>query len=508
MNRLVVAALVLLGAAMGARADVADPGRALFEGRHPALRETTLPGDARSRVPIEQAACVSCHRPSGLGSFEGGVDGGVSVPPISSGLLAAPYDPATTRRFSAGTQLRIRPAYDAEALQRLLNEGVTPDGRTLAGLMPRYKLDRAQASSLLTHLNRLGVDPAPGVDDDVVHFATITTDDVPEAREQELLRVMQAFVDQKNAGTRQELKRRSSAIRNEHVMYSRYRKWTLHHWRLNGPPSTWRAQLDAAYRARPVFAVLSGTSDQDWGPVHAFCESERVPCLLPIVTYPGADGGFYSVYLSGGAPAQARWLADHVQQQRRDLLAARWRVLVGDGPAAQALGERIASELRVSGVDASAGPARAGDAVIVSALGLPATQAALASTPLPGNAQVFLLAGAGQPGPAQQGPATDLRFDWVTHQAGQAAALARARGWWRGREFRPRDEAFAAQVLLALTVASETLVHVDERFSREYCLEKLEHNMENVPPMTSYPRLSLGPTQRFAARTIWLEPGR
>ncbi len=508
MNRRVVAAFLLLGAAIGAWADVLDPGRALFEGRHPALRDTTLPGDAGSRVPVEQAACISCHRPSGLGSFEGGVDSGVSVPPISSGLLAAPYDPATTRRFSAGTQLRIRPAYDADALQRLLNEGLTPDGRMLAGLMPRYKLDRAQASSLLAHLNRLGVDPAPGVDEDVVHFATITTDDVPDAREQELLRVMQAFIDQKNAGTRQELRRRASAIRNEHVMYSRYRKWILHHWRLKGAPETWRSQLDAAYRARPVFAVLSGTSGQDWAPVHGFCESERVPCLLPIVSYPGADRGFYSVYLSGGAPAQARWLADHAQQQRRDLLTARWRVLVGDGPAAHALGERIATELRDAGVDASAGPVRAGDDVVVSALGPPATQAAIASIPRPGPAQVFLLAGAGQPGPADPGSSTGLRVDWVTHQSGQAAALARARGWWRGREFRPRDEAFAAQVLLALTVASETLVHVDERFSREYCLEKLEHNLENVPPMTSYPRLSLGPTQRYAARTIWLEPDR
>ncbi|MFO1267019.1 MAG: hypothetical protein U1F67_09765 [Rubrivivax sp.] len=51
-------------------------------------------------------------------------------------------------------------------------------------------------------------------------------------------------------------------------------------------------------------------------------------------------------------------------------------------------------------------------------------------------------------------------------------------------------------------------MHVDERFSREYCLEKLEHNLENMPPMTAYPRLSLGPGQRLAAKNVWLVRAR
>jgi hypothetical protein len=97
---------------------------------------------------------------------------------------------------------------------------------------------------------------------------------------------------------------------------------------------------------------------------------------------------------------------------------------------------------------------------------------------------------------------------WITQQTGGTAPLARARAWWRGKAYQPQDEAFAAQVLFALQTAVESLVHVDERFSREYCLEKLEHNLENMPPLTAYPRLSLGPAQRVAARGVWFVDDR
>ncbi|MFO1296744.1 MAG: hypothetical protein U1F25_09870 [Rubrivivax sp.] len=99
-------------------------------------------------------------------------------------------------------------------------------------------------------------------------------------------------------------------------------------------------------------------------------------------------------------------------------------------------------------------------------------------------------------------------MQWLTQQDAAPARLARARAWWRAQGLRPADEALAAQVLFAATAAVENLVHVDERFSREYCLEKLEHNLENMPPMTAYPRLSLRPGQRLAAKNVWLVRAR
>ncbi|MBL8288682.1 MAG: hypothetical protein JNL85_11925 [Rubrivivax sp.] len=489
-----------------------DEGRALYEGRHPALA-ATLRGESRTPLPAQQAACLSCHRPSGLGSFEGEA----VVPPISSGLLSRPFDPATTRRYGPRGQPgepgvpRVRPAYDAAALHRLLTEGVAPDGRALGPLMPRYTLAPRHSEALLAFLDTLGTQPAPGVDDDVVHFATITGDDVPEAQARQLVLLLEQFIARKNAQTRGEVQRRAAARRTEHVMYARYRRWELHHWALRGAPDTWPRQLAALYAARPVFAVLSGRSDRDWSPVHRFCEAERVPCLFPITAWPHETGGFYTAYFSGGVLAQARWLAQAGEAAPAAPAPGRpWLVLGGDAQHEQAQAQRIASALGGEGGAAAAITASGhwhGEPVIVSAL--PAREVAqrLAAGMASARAaapRVYLLAGASPPAsePVAWPPGVDVQ--WVTQQAADATRLARARAWWRAQGLRPADEALAAQVLFAATAAVESLVHVDERFSREYCLEKLEHNLENMPPLTAYPRLALGPNQRLAAKSVWL----
>jgi len=508
-----------LAFAAAAGTDYASPfeeGRALYEGRHPAL-VATLRGASQTPLPAQQAACVSCHRPSGLGSFEGEA----VVPPIASGLLSRPFDPATTRRYGppgrpgdAGAP-RVRPAYDAAALHRLLTDGHAPDGRALGALMPRYgALEPRHSTALLAFLEGLGTQPTPGVDDHVVHFATITSDDVPEAQAQPLVQLLQQFFARKNAQTRGEEQRRAVARRTEHVMYARYRRWELHHWVLRGEPATWPRQLAALYAARPVFAVLSGRSERDWSPVHRFCETERLPCLFPITPWPGEEAGFYTAYFSGGFVAQAQWLAQAAASAsplpRTELP---WLVMSGDTPGERTLAERVAGALRGA---ARAGPVVVdaqwrGQPVIVSPL--PAAEVArrlAASPPRAGAApRVILLAGATSPPKEPVAWPAGTQVQWVTQQEGSdSPRLARARAWWRGQGLRPADEALAAQVLFAATAAVESLVHVDERFSREYCLEKLEHNLENMPPMTAYPRLSLGPNQRLAAKGAWLVPAR
>jgi hypothetical protein len=526
--------LLALASAVAAPAAVAagmdDEGREIYEGRHAVLAATTVRGDTLAPVPAQQAACVACHRPSGLGSFEGEA----AVPPIGSGLLATPFDPATTRRYDApgrARALRVRPAYDAAALHRLLTEGRTPDGRDIGAIMPRYRLQPAHSSALLSYLNRLGTEPTPGVEAEVVHFATITSDELPQWQVQELTGVLHRFFERKNALTRGEERRRASALRNEHTMYSRFRRWALHHWVLRGGPETWRAQLEAAYRAQPVFAVLSGRSSRDWTPVHEFCERERLPCLFPITAWPPAQTGFYAAYFSGGAAAQARWLAGRLRSAHAaGTRASRWLVLAGQAPGEAELGQRLAGSLREGasgGDDAGAGPREVvvatswrGEPVVVSALPPAQVRRALAEAAaegagaaLPGgrDVSIYLLAAEAPPRQAQRPgepaappwPASAV-VHWVTQQHVGAPALARARAGWRAQGFAPRDEAQAAQVLLAATAAVESLVHVDERFSREFCLEKLEHNLENLPPLTGYPRLALAPGQRFAAKAVWL----
>lgn len=474
-----------------------DGGRQLFEGGHPALRSATLPTDGRAPVPPEQAACAACHRPSGLGSFEGGSE----VPPISSGTLATPWDPATTRRYAPSARLRVRPAYDAADLQRLLAEGRTPDGRQLTTLMPRYRLTLDDSAALLDHLNRLGTDPTPGVDDETVHFATVVAGEEGAAHAADLVAVLERFFSDRNAATRAETQRRASAQRNEQVMYRRWRRWALHVWRLDGPPAGWAAQLAAHAARRPVFALLSGTGGPDWAPVHGFCEQQRMPCLFPVTAQPGPARGFYSAYFDGGLAAQAAWLAGELAGS-----GARVQVL-DDAPAAGAV---VLAALRDGGRAATRGPRWDGAEIVVSPLA-PAALARLLPAPgAYGPQRIVLLGGAG---PATAAPElapwrAQATIEWLVQQRADAAALARARAWWRARGLQPRDEAFAARVLFAATTALESLVHVDERFSREYCLEKLEHNLENMPPITGYPRLALGPNQRIAARAAWLEAAR
>jgi len=87
--------------------------------------------------------------------------------------------------------------------------------------------------------------------------------------------------------------------------------------------------------------------------------------------------------------------------------------------------------------------------------------------------------------------------------------LPRSRMWVSSKRITPSSERVAVNALLAATIAVEMLMHVDDKFTREYCIEKLEHNMENMPPMTAYPRLAIGPGQRFATRRYtFVTPGR
>ena len=67
--------------------------------------------------------------------------------------LFRPLDRDTGRYFGASVRWRVRPAYDEQALARLLlRTGITPDGITLPATMPRYAIDDAQRDDLAAYL--------------------------------------------------------------------------------------------------------------------------------------------------------------------------------------------------------------------------------------------------------------------------------------------------------------------------------------------------------------------
>ncbi|GAB4482237.1 MAG: ABC transporter substrate-binding protein [Burkholderiaceae bacterium] len=500
--RALLLAACLAGAAAAAQtaSDAAQVarGEAIYVGDAAAYAR---PGAARvggAPIPPQSAACVACHRRSGLGSAESNL----IVPPIAGHLLFNPLSPQTGKRLPWPSRDRTRPAYDEASLARALADGVAPDGVPLAAPMPRYAFTAEEVAALAAYLRTLSVATAPGVTDEEVVFATVTTPEVPAAQVDDLLRTLRALFADRNAGTRHETRRRAQALRTDSTMYRRFRRWRLEHWALTGEPHTWLAQLEARYAATPVFALLSGLSYDDWTPVHAFCERARVPCVLPNVALPPQREDFYSIYLSPGLAAEAQATAAALAGTREVVL---WSEPGASGERRRAV---IEAAFARQGIAVAERAPRADD-VIVAALPAERIESrwrALAEPPRRVYALGAMLAelpDAWQP----QDAALRERSVLVTPLAADAAArrqMARSRAWLAARGLRPSSERIAANALLAAIVATEMMMHVDDRFSREYCIEQIEHNLENVPPLTAYPRLSIGPAQRFAARRVHL----
>lgn len=247
--------------------------------------------------------CVSCHLRSGLGSFEGGV----ITPPTNGPSLFYPQE-LTYKTVKLDSKLYPAPirrnAYTDESLAAALRGGVDPSGRVFNPVMPRYLLQDADMKLLVSYLKTLSVQPAPGVSDTVIRFATVVTDDVSAEDENALMAALNSIVRQKNNLADQYMTNKRSARMAASMLYSSevmFKKLSLVQWKLTGPPETWRSQLESHYRNEPVFALLGGISNGDWQPIHDFCEENHIPTLFPLTDYPSiSETDWYTLYLSKG----------------------------------------------------------------------------------------------------------------------------------------------------------------------------------------------------------------
>jgi cytochrome c553 len=246
------------------------------------------------------AACVSCHRRSGMGSVEGNIDSTVLVPPVAGPVLFAASRFAYSELDKghhyipndAWERVLTRTAYDRQSLARSLREGIDPDGNKLVAPMPLYNLDDSAVAALSAYLEPLSSTPAPGVEPDILHLATVVTPDAKPAQADAVVDVLRAWSESARAPGK---------------------PWHLHVWMLSGASETWQAQLEQHYRQQPVFALLSGAGGANWAPVHEFCEQQRLACVLPSVEIapdPGDD--WYSMYFSPGLGLEARILAKYL----------------------------------------------------------------------------------------------------------------------------------------------------------------------------------------------------
>jgi len=524
--------ILVLTAIMSAVAARAEPGDdALIETGRRIYEDGALPGgDPLLAIRPEgfimegpHAACVSCHRRSGMGSVEGNIDSTVLVPPVAGPVLF------TASRFAnseldkshhyvpndAWERVLTRSVYDRQSLARSLREGIDPDGKRLVAPMPRYNLDDTSVAALSAYLEQLLSQPAPGVEPDILHLATVVTPDARPAQADAVVGVLRAWSDSARASGK---------------------LWRLQVWELAGPAETWLPQLEQRYRQQPVFALLSGAGGSNWAPVHEFCEQQRVACVLPSVEVaPDPRGDWYSMYFSPGVGLEARVLARFLNQQKDSKSSGTTIIQV----YSDASGRHAADVLRTE-LDSDIGPVShrrfrvtsprtalknmtASDTLV---LWLRPDEIAQLVTELPQGppaGRVFVSALLATPGALALPAAWKARLSFVSlfDDVGLQGDIARLRleRWLELKGLAGNgSRRFQADAYAACYLLNDALGHIRGQevrrpavpLSREHLLEMLENLVNKYNDSTDlvdpdshvayYGRMSLGPRQRVAVR--------
>jgi hypothetical protein len=472
-----------------------------------------------------EAACVSCHQRSGLGTFEGRI----TVPPITSPYLFH------SRTQEAGeealpfveTSHGDREPYTDATLARAIRDGVNADGRPLSYLMPRYALGDADMADLVAYLKTLGARQAQGVTDTVVHFATVVTPDADPDRRRGTLEVLEQFFAQKNRAPLKPSPPMQTSGRTLYAksMYMANRHWQLHVWELTGPASTWRAQLEKRLSEDPVYALLSGVGRSDWAPVHAFCEAHAIPCLFPNVEVPvDAEGDFWSVYFSRGVLLEARLAARAILEddgRRAGGVEAVFRAGDSGEAAAAELGRALGKHgiaLRRTVV-----PRRATEAEVVAILRAmarrkaarsgavvlwlrPADLAGLADVPAAaGSVYVSGLLGGLERTPLPPGWRQAVRMTYPFDlPERRGVRLDYPLGWFSSRGIPLVAEQVQTDTFLACSVVADVMNRMADNFARPYLLEQLQDQLDHRIITGYYPHLGLATNQRFASKGGYL----
>lgn len=458
-----------------------------------------------------QAACVNCHRRSGLG----GKEGGILIPPI-----AGPYLFQTAARDADGAGLpyveSMRPrrtSYNDATLARAIRDGIGVDGRPLSFVMPRYKLTDADMTVLISYLKNLGRAPVPGVSETTLHFATIITPDADPTQRAGMLSVLNEFFRDKNAFFRGQSPRLKSSRK---MMFRVNRMWQLHVWELSGSPSTWEQQLHEHMRAEPVFAVISGLAGSNWEPVQKFCDDEAVPCLFPNVDHPvDGSGNVYSTYFSQGVSLEAALIAHDISKRVPDLASHRLIQVFRSGDVGEAAANTLANKMKATGIplqNQSLPATRANDDVVEAInLAKPGDVLVLWLRPedveaLGSVTQAETIYASSVMGGADKPP---LSPSWLAKTrlaypfdlpSRRRVPVDYALGWFTIRKIPVVALRTQADTFLACSILAETLGHMVDAFVRDYLIERMEDMLGRRVITGYYRHLSLGPGQRIASK--------
>jgi hypothetical protein len=413
--------------------------------------------------------------------------------------------------------VRHRPSYDEVTLARAIRGGIDAAGKPLDPVMPRYSLNDVEMKVLTGYLFTLSAHSSPGVDEQDIHFATVIQPNVAPEKRRAMVAVMQAFFKDKGANVRSDEQRREAGNMR---MYRAYRKWVLHVWELSGASETWGAQLETYYSAQPVFALIAGMGTASWQPIHDFSERFEVPCVLPQVNLPFiGEGNNYTFYFSRGVTLEAEALAKflHGNGNARKIIqvfrreeqgatgAAAFRTALAgaivedqvlEGPATEAFWRAIGAakpDIVVAWLGAQ-------DMAGSHVLGEAATPVVYLSSSIWGGRHTDAT--------PWEGLSVRLIYPYDPSPR-REARLLRTKQWLLSKAIPLTDEAVQVNTQFTLAIVNDVLGHMQDSFSRDYFIERIEHAVNQTPIPSMYPHISLGPGQRFAAKGSYIvEIGR
>lgn len=472
--------------------------------------------DAGVLVEGESAACINCHRRSGLGSFAGQI----KIPPIIGKYLfrSANENAKDTGvphvMIGAVIDKSSTESYTDATVARAIREGIGRGGRKLNYLMPRFKMDDATMASLIAHLKTLSNGAVPGVSEDTLHFATIITPDADPISRQGMLDVINHFVEDKNSFIRGGSRPMKNA---KGIEYRVTRRWQMHVWELTGLSETWERQLQTRIAAEPVFAVISGLGRGNWQPIHQFCGREEIPCLFPNVDDPVVnEHDFYSIYYSKGVTLEAQLIAHQLQNNqvqtkpRRVVQIYRYGDIGEQGvQAAQAEFDSMKINvvnrvLKENGSNeellAALKDIQANDVLM---LWLRQEDLSLLPVEIVGSRVIYL---SGLMAGLENARLTEawrkaVRMTYpLDLPDNRKVRMNYPLGWFKVKHIPVVAERVQSDTYLALGILSETLMGMLDSFQRDYLVERVEDMLSRRVITGYYPRLGLAPKQRFASK--------